>query len=189
MAVTVSAIDYYKGTGPGDGPEWAGWDKNGRRVIRYTLDVTGDGATSITLTHKYHTYTDANGTYKSPDLCASLSTDSEAYINANGEINGYQVKVVKDQSASTYTVALDDLTLCPGQLYYVWIYPMTDDFAFAYLYNDVNEWTITSDGSVGVIYIETEDGLGVYLCYIYDGSEWELYILYIYNGTDWEICS
>jgi hypothetical protein len=183
MAVTVKAVNYYKGTGVGD-QEWAGFEV-ARRVLRYTLEVTGEGATSITLVHKYINY----GSYSSAALCASLTTDGEAYINANGEENGYQVEATKDTTERTYTVTMDGLMLLPGQTYYLWLYPKTDAYAFAYLYSDSSNWTLTAEGSVGVVYIETAEGFGVYLCYIEDGTEWALYILYIEDGTEWAICS
>lgn len=184
MGVKVTAITYYQGTEIGS-QKWVGYEK-GNRVARYTLEVTGAGATALTLVHKYTNYYDAaNGTYNSPALCVSLSTEADAFIDANGTGNGCQAEMVKDTEALTYTVTLEGLKLYPGQTYYLWVYPETDIYQFAILGDSEDDYTLTSSGSVSVVYIGSE----LYLARIWDGTEWNTYVLILWDGTGWKICS
>lgn len=182
MGVKVTAITYFQGTEAAT-LKWAGYEK-GRRVIRYTLEATGAGATEIKLVHKYEHYYDTQS-YPSPTLCMSLSADGEAYINANGTENGCDAEMEKDTTAKTYTATLRDLKLYPGQTYYLWVYPKTDIYQFAILGDSEDDYTLTSSGSVSVVYI----GSGLYLAIIWDGTEWNTYVLILWDGTGWKICS
>lgn len=187
MGINVSAITYFKGAAEAGSAdlEWVGYEK-GRRVVRYTLEVTGAGATALTLVHKYSNYYDSvNGYYTTPALCASISTDSEAFINANGTESGCQAEMVKDTTAKTYTVSLSDLKLYPGQIYYLWVYPMTDDYAFAFYESAEGNWELASSGSVSVACIGDE----LYLPIIWNGTAWEVCVLILRDGTAWKICS
>lgn len=187
MGINVSAITYYKGTGAGD-LEWAGYE-SGRRVVRYTLEATGAGATALSLTHKYTNYSDGTTTYNSPALCASLTTDGAAYINASGTENGYQAEMVKDTAEKTYSVSLEGLKLYPGQTYYLWVYPMDDTYAFAYYESGEDNWELTSSGAVSVALIGNGEAAEPYLAVIWDGTQWQVYVLVLWDGAVWKICS
>ena len=186
MGVTVSELAYYKaGASVPDSNAAAGYESDSRRVVRYTLQVDGQGANQLYLYHQFAPVSDAS----MPTLCVNISTDPDAYKNANGNTNGYLAQMNRRSDINAYEVTLTNIALAPSQTYYLWVYPKTDDYAWVHYHKDGGYWSMTVSGSAGLIYIDNGTKLEAYQVYIDNGTSWDLYIPYIDNGSSWDMCS
>lgn len=187
MGVTVSGLAYYKaGVSTTATSAVAGYESNSRRVVRYTLQVDGQGADELYLFHEFSPATDGA---PFPTLCVNISTDPDEYKNANGDTNGYLAEMSIRSDINAYDVTITGLVLAPGQTYYLWVYPKIDKWAWVNYHRNDSFWEVTGSGSAGLIYIDNGTKLEAYQVYIDNGTGWDLYIPYIDNGSGWDMCS
>lgn len=184
MGVTVKEIAFYKAGSSVTSPV-AGYESTSRRVVRYTLEVDGQGANELTLFHQFS----KNSGVSLPDLCVNLSTESDAYTNANGDTSGYLATMSRRSDIDAFEVTLRNIVLVPGQVYYLWVYPKSDTYAWVNYHSDSSYWNVTVSGSAGLVYIDSGNGFEPYQCYIDNGSGWDLCIPFVDNGTTWDMCS
>jgi hypothetical protein len=184
MGVTVKGITFYNASASGGG-EVAGYENSKRHVVRYTLQVDGQGANKL---HLIHQFAKENGVSR-PTLCVNLSTDPNAYINTNGNASGYLAVMSVRTDINAYEVTLSGLVLVPGKTYYLWVYPKSDTYAWVYYHKGTSYWTLTAYGSVGLAYIDVGNGLEHYQCYVEDGSKWYSYIRCRDDGASWDLGS
>lgn len=181
MSITVSELTYYKAGTVVKDSEIAGYS-GGRRVIRYTLKVSGEGASELSIQHKF-----SSGSSSKPTLCVNISTGSDDYANANGDTNGYLAIMTRTSTVGAYEATLTNLTLIPGQTYYLWVYPMTDTSSWVYYHAYTTHWSVTGSGSVGLVYIDNGSSFDTYMVYIDNGSSWDMYLPHIDNGSSWDL--
>ena len=186
MSVTVSEITYYKaGVTTSATSAVVGYESDSRRVVRYTLQVEGQGANQL---YVYHAFAPRSGV-SVPTLCVNISTDPDIYKNTNGNISGYLAEMKVRSDINAFEVTLTDIILAPGLTYYLWVYPKTDNYAWVDYHRNTEYWEVTASGSAGLVYIDLGSGFEPYQCYIDNGSSWDLYIPYIDNGSSWDLCS
>lgn len=168
------------------------WENNAvaSRVARYTIVPPAEGAMGLKLYFK-STRHGGGEQAKKINIRYFIGISDSSHVNA-GPSYEYTGEFEFDSTTLVFT-AETDMMLLPGQTYYLWLFPASNDFGWYYWSDEpgssvTHEASMESLGGIGVVYIKGDTDYEPYQIYIYGDNGWEQHMVYGRDDSEWNLC-
>lgn len=158
-----------------------------RRIVRYEFTSPAEGASHITFSLVYAALL-SKSSIKPLRFYIGTSSTSHSSAGGDAEYTGVVSATQYQSYADCYVFSGEaSIILAPNTLYYLWIFPSTDEGWCYYNAATITSLTLTTSAGAGLVYIGNGKNFDAYQIYIDNGTSCDLYMPYIDNGKSWEV--